>query len=224
MPALVDHGTRLALAGLALMAGSALQLQQAALWPVAAYAGLTAAGALLLVVALTLARSRPPAVAVAAAAAAAAPPAPAPTAAAALAMASGCRGMALPARRLRAAAHAAALVLMLVLAMLLLGFGGTGLRAAERLAEALSPALEGQDIEVTGTVAGLPRSSLSGTRFVFEVEQALHGGMPVDIPRRLSLGWTAASTARRCSPARGWRCAPASAGVSRCVCGSRTGR
>src|SRR3981081_4259080 len=46
---------------------------------------------------------------------------------------------------------------MLVLAGALLGFGHAAWRAEMRLAEALTPALEGRDLEVTGVVAGLPQ-------------------------------------------------------------------
>lgn len=69
------------------------------------------------------------------------------------------------------------------------GFTLTHERAAVRLAEALEPALEGIDLVVTGVVAELPRDTLTGTRFVFEVESALREGAAVRLPPRLSLGW-----------------------------------
>lgn len=68
-------------------------------------------------------------------------------------------------------------------------FAGAGLRADQRLADALPSALEGQDIVVTGVVAELPRQMPDGVRFTFEVEAALHDGRPVAVPRRISLGW-----------------------------------
>jgi competence protein ComEC len=55
-----------------------------------------------------------------------------------------------------------------------------------RLAEALPPALEGRDLELTGLVAELPHLGRESTRFVFHVEQ---GGAAV--PRGLSLAWYA---------------------------------
>jgi len=82
-----------------------------------------------------------------------------------------------------------AVLWVLAVALAAAGFALTHTRAAWRLAQALPPALEGQDLVVTGVISQLPQSSLSGTRFVFDVEQALHQGAPVDIPGRLSLGW-----------------------------------
>ena len=79
--------------------------------------------------------------------------------------------------------------LWLALAMAALAFAATSGRAAWRLADALPPALEGQDLVVTGVVTGLPRPGLIGTRFDFEVESAWHLDAPVTVPRRLSLGW-----------------------------------
>jgi competence protein ComEC len=65
----------------------------------------------------------------------------------------------------------------------------TGLRAQWRLADELPAALEGQDLQLTGVVAELPRPVPEGTRFVFEVESALWRGRPVVVPQRVSLGW-----------------------------------
>jgi competence protein ComEC len=70
-----------------------------------------------------------------------------------------------------------------------LGFASTHARAAAQLAEALPPALEGQDLLVRGTVASLPRESLQGVRFEFAIESAWHRGQPVVVPERVSLGW-----------------------------------
>ena len=70
-----------------------------------------------------------------------------------------------------------------------LGFASTHARAAAQLAEALPPALEGQDLLVRGTVASLPRDSLQGVRFEFAIEAAWHRGQPVVVPDRVSLGW-----------------------------------
>ncbi|HSQ73209.1 MAG TPA: DNA internalization-related competence protein ComEC/Rec2, partial [Rubrivivax sp.] len=85
--------------------------------------------------------------------------------------------------------HAWAGAVVLALATAAIAFTVTSGRAAWRLAESLPPALEGQDLVLTGVVAGLPRPSLIGTRFVFEVESAERLGEPVSVPRRLSLGW-----------------------------------
>ena len=71
----------------------------------------------------------------------------------------------------------------------LLGFGSAGWRASLRLAEILPAALEGRDIQVTGTVASLPQRSASGLRFRFDVDSAQVDGQPVPVPPLLALGW-----------------------------------
>ena len=70
-----------------------------------------------------------------------------------------------------------------------LAFVATSGRAALRLADDLLPALEGQDLIVTGVVDEMPRSSLDGTRFVLATEGATWRGQPVGVPPLLSLGW-----------------------------------
>jgi competence protein ComEC len=74
-------------------------------------------------------------------------------------------------------------------ALAALAFAWTSMLAHERLRQALPPALEGLDVELTGVVASLPRAVPGGVRFVFEVEQARLDGGPVAVPPRLSLGW-----------------------------------
>ena len=76
-----------------------------------------------------------------------------------------------------------------VMGAALLAFGMSGWRAAERLAESLPIALEGQDLTLIGVVASLPQVGDSGLRFRFEVEQATLRGEPVQVPARVSLGW-----------------------------------
>ncbi|MDP3085977.1 MAG: ComEC/Rec2 family competence protein [Rubrivivax sp.] len=130
----VAWGSLAALAGLG---GAAAQLQQAALWPLPAYAGLIAVALLLVGVAVWRPR----------------------------------------------AAWAG------VIGLALLAFGLTGWRADLRLAQALPPALEGQDLRVEGVIARMPQSSPIGRRFVFDVDQAWLQGQPVTLPPRISLGW-----------------------------------
>jgi competence protein ComEC len=77
----------------------------------------------------------------------------------------------------------------LLLALALLGFASTGWRAAQRLADALPAALEGQDLQLRGVIARLPQPGPQGTRFVFRVEQATLDGQPVQVPGWVSLGW-----------------------------------
>ncbi|HSW03182.1 DNA internalization-related competence protein ComEC/Rec2 [Aquabacterium sp.] len=135
----VNPGWRIAWGGLAWLAGVALQMQQAALWPAGHYGGLL--GGAVLLVALCW-RRRP---------------------------------------RWQ--------LLGLSLAIALAGFASTGLRAGVRLAERLDPALEGQDLLLTGVVAAMPQSGASGTRFRFEVESATHTGKTVGVPPLIALGW-----------------------------------
>jgi len=81
-----------------------------------------------------------------------------------------------------------AFVLALV-GMALLGVGSAGWRAGELLAQQLAPQLEGEDIVVTGVVAGLPQRSASGLRFRFEVDSASLQGQAVPVPPLIALGW-----------------------------------
>ncbi len=80
-------------------------------------------------------------------------------------------------------------LLVLALALAAAGFAATSGRAALRLADGLPAALEGQDLVAIGVISQLPHSSLSGTRFVFDVDSATLRGAPVRVPSRLSLGW-----------------------------------
>lgn len=71
------------------------------------------------------------------------------------------------------------------------GAGASGWRASERLDDRLPHSLEGENLLVTGVVAGLPQMGPSGLRFRFEVATALRQGEPVEVPRVLALGWYA---------------------------------
>jgi competence protein ComEC len=108
-------------------------------------------------------------------------------AAAGLALLVGC------ARRSAGGRRAALIAVVAAVAAMALGYGSTGWRAAQRLAERLNPALEGQDIELVGVVASLPTIKPEGVRFRFAVESARQGGrrlrVPHDVPALLSLGW-----------------------------------
>ena len=80
---------------------------------------------------------------------------------------------------------------MMVLAGLALGFGLTALRAAAFQAQALSPALEGRDIQVTGVVQAMPQQGEDAVRFRLKVESARLEGASVVLPSQLYLGWYA---------------------------------
>lgn len=97
-------------------------------------------------------------------------------------------------RRAASAAGRALALALAVLGLLLGGFALADVRAQFRLAAQLAPELEGRDLVVTGTVAELPRLSLQGARFVFELESARLAGSPSPVPAlwlpaRLSLAW-----------------------------------
>ncbi|MBS0353398.1 MAG: DUF4131 domain-containing protein [Proteobacteria bacterium] len=73
---------------------------------------------------------------------------------------------------------------LLLLATVLAGWGFAAWRAELRLADSLPMALEGQDVTVTGVVAGLPQDFERGLRFTFRVEGGMEG-----VPEMLSLAW-----------------------------------
>ncbi|MBC7957337.1 MAG: ComEC/Rec2 family competence protein, partial [Cytophagales bacterium] len=79
--------------------------------------------------------------------------------------------------------------LLSLLAAAAMGGGAAGWRASERLAESLPAALEGQDLQVIGVVAGLPQQSSVGLRFRFQIEEAQLQGQVVKLPPLVSLGW-----------------------------------
>jgi competence protein ComEC len=73
---------------------------------------------------------------------------------------------------------------LLVSAGAALGFVWAASFAQLRLADELTAAIEGKDIELSGVVAGLPQALERGVRFEFDVEQAAHG-----VPPHISLAW-----------------------------------
>jgi competence protein ComEC len=85
--------------------------------------------------------------------------------------------------------HGLAVALALALAAGALGFSSTSVRASARLAQALSPALEGSDLWVSGVVGELPHVGTTGVRFMLEVEDARLDDRAMVVPPRLSLGW-----------------------------------
>ena len=75
------------------------------------------------------------------------------------------------------------------LLMAALGFAVAGGWGHNRMANQLSPPLEGLDLQVQGIVSGLPREVAQGVRFRFQVESALLHGQVVKLPEQLALGW-----------------------------------
>ena len=82
----------------------------------------------------------------------------------------------------------AALVMVLVAAAVL-AFSTVGLRAVRFAGQALTPALEGRDIALTGVVAAMPQRNEGGQRFRFALESARVGDAAVRLPPLVYLGW-----------------------------------
>jgi len=76
-----------------------------------------------------------------------------------------------------------------LLAVALLALASTGLRAVHFQQQALDPALEGQDLRVSGRISTMPQFGENSTRFRYIVEDATLGGEPVRIPAQLYLSW-----------------------------------
>ncbi len=84
------------------------------------------------------------------------------------------------------------LTALAVLSAGLLAYGLTGWRAVAYSGHGLNPALEGQDIRVTGVVAAMPQRNEAGLRFRLDVESARDSGAPggaVQLPPSIYLGW-----------------------------------
>lgn len=82
-------------------------------------------------------------------------------------------------------------LLTLLLAATALSAAVTGWRAAAYAANALDPALEGQDLRITGMVAAMPQRNEAGVRFRFHVDAATLAGRAARLPPDLLLGWYA---------------------------------
>ncbi|MBU4183991.1 MAG: DNA internalization-related competence protein ComEC/Rec2 [Gammaproteobacteria bacterium] len=87
------------------------------------------------------------------------------------------------------------------------GAGLTGVRAAHFASQALDPALQGLDIEVTGRIHSMPRRHAEGARFELAVESAAHHGRPVRLPPLLQLAWYSRAVAAGggLAPGPDWR-------------------
>ncbi len=97
----------------------------------------------------------------------------------------GCMRAASRRRRWGGPAATAQAVFAGVLAM----FALCGLRSVDFAAQGLAPALEGQDLRVTGVVAAMPQTNEAGTRIRMEVEVARLDGAAVTLPPRIDLAW-----------------------------------
>ncbi|MBO9514837.1 MAG: DNA internalization-related competence protein ComEC/Rec2 [Variovorax sp.] len=118
-------------------------------------------------------------------------------AAAYAALAAAAAGGWLALRSLARTRHGAWALPAAVLVGALAGGGLAGWRAAAYAADALPAGIEGQDLWLTGVVAGMPQRNESGLRFGFEVESARWSGQdaggrtPPRVPGRISLAWYA---------------------------------
>jgi competence protein ComEC len=82
----------------------------------------------------------------------------------------------------------------LMVTMLLVGsiaFASVAWRALWFQSQALSPALEGVALRISGVVAAMPQWHTDGLRFRFEVQNAtrLSDAQPVDLPAHIQLAW-----------------------------------
>ncbi len=76
-----------------------------------------------------------------------------------------------------------------MLALLALGFAWTAWRAQDVLDARLPHALEGRDLVVVGTVAGLPESADAATRFDFDLREVRQGDDAVPLRGSVRLAW-----------------------------------
>ena len=71
----------------------------------------------------------------------------------------------------------------------LLAAAWTMLRADLALSRRLPPALEGEDVVVTGTIHGLPRAQDDGTRFEMDIQTAEHDGRVIALHGLVRVSW-----------------------------------
>ncbi|SMG10473.1 DNA internalization-related competence protein ComEC/Rec2 [Paraburkholderia susongensis] len=89
-------------------------------------------------------------------------------------------------------------------AAMCVGFGYAAVRAQARLAVSLPHAWEGRDIEVAGSIKGLPSFDGQGARFLFEVES--NDARIAAFPRVIQLSWIArGAPVPRLEPGDRWR-------------------
>lgn len=97
--------------------------------------------------------------------------------------------LALGALRWRATFRPRGAFFLVLVALALAVFALCGLRSLHYARTALDPALEGQDIMVTGTVAGLPEAMETGVRFRLQVDSASLQGKSLQVPPLIDLAW-----------------------------------
>lgn len=75
------------------------------------------------------------------------------------------------------------------LALCCFGFLWAALHAHSLLQQGLDPALEGEELLLSGEIVSLPEREVQSMRFLFEPDQATQAGREVAVPRRLRLNW-----------------------------------
>ena len=85
--------------------------------------------------------------------------------------------------------HASAVQVALPVACFVLGFAWAGLMGQWRLADALAPDAEQQDLRVTGVIASMPQAFDRGLRFDFDVERAEPERFRGAVPSHVALSW-----------------------------------
>lgn len=79
-----------------------------------------------------------------------------------------------------------------VVAVFLCGVAWACLRADVALSQRLPLALEGEDVQVTGVISGLPQLQEGSARFEFNVDSALHAGTRLPFSGHVRLNWYSA--------------------------------
>jgi competence protein ComEC len=89
----------------------------------------------------------------------------------------------------RAGRHQGPYAVAMLLVVAAIVFAQISGRALLFQAQALSPALEGRDLQLTGIVSAMPQVTDAGLRFPMRVEQARLDGVLVRLPPRILVGW-----------------------------------
>lgn len=97
--------------------------------------------------------------------------------------------LALGALSWRATSRLRRVFFLVLVAFALAVFSLCGLRSLHYARAALNPALEGQDIMVTGTVSDLPQAMETGVRFRLQVDSASLQGKSLQVPPLIDLAW-----------------------------------
>lgn len=69
------------------------------------------------------------------------------------------------------------------------GFLWAAVHGQYLLQQGLDPALEGQELLLSGVISSLPQKEVRSMRFIFEPDEACLGDNAIEVPRRLRLSW-----------------------------------